>query len=273
MKYLVKNNDIWLWQTDFSLSETLDCGQAFRWVKIENEDGYQGFSDSNFLKITKDSDNDCFVFHNTSEGDFLNIWVEYFDLNTDYRVLKDRFSQDETLKKACEFAGGIRLLKQNSWEALCSFIISQNNNIPRIKGIVSRLCEAMGDETENGFTFPSAKTIADLCVDDLCPCRAGFRSRYIFDAATKVASGEIDLEQISKMPLDEAKKELMKICGVGTKVADCALLYGMYRVDAFPIDVWIKRVMGEYYPNGLPTCTKGVEGIAQQYLFHYIRNL
>lgn len=271
MEYIKKGQDIWLKQADFSLCETLDCGQAFRWTKIDDVNGYEGFSGSNYLKITQEKD--YFILHNKNEEEFNSIWADYFDLNTDYSILKKQFSADETLNKACEFASGIRLLRQNKWEALCSFIISQNNNIPRIKGIINRLCEAYGEKTEFGYTFPSAQKIAGMTVEDLAPIRAGFRARYIHDAATKVSSGELDLDEISMLPLDEAKKELMKICGVGVKVADCALLYGMYRIEAFPVDVWIKRVLLEYYPTGLPECIVGSEGIAQQYLFHYIRNL
>jgi N-glycosylase/DNA lyase len=270
MNYSISNNDIHLVQPDFSLDETLDCGQAFRWVKI-SDNTYQGFSADKPLIISED--NGEFIFHDTSEDVFLNYWCEYFDLNTDYSELKSKFSEDKTLKKACEFAPGIRLLKQDKWEALCSFIISQNNNIPRIKGIVERLCENFGEKKAFGYTFPTAERIASLSVEDLQPLRAGFRARYILDAAKRVASGEIDLDKISKLPLDEARAELMKICGVGIKVADCALLYGMYRLEFFPVDVWIKRVLEQYYPDGLPECIKGYEGIAQQYLFHYIRNL
>lgn len=270
MNYKYENNNIYLNQPDFSLDETLDCGQAFRWTKI-SDNTYQGFSADKPLKIGEE--NGTIVLYNTSEDEFLDYWCNYFDLATDYGRLKELFSQDETLKKACDFAPGIRLLKQNKWEALCSFIISQNNNIPRIKGIVERLCENFGDKKDLGYTFPSAETLSKLSVEDLQPLRAGFRARYILDAAKKVASGEIDLEVVSKLPLDEARTELMKICGVGVKVADCALLYGMYRLEFFPVDVWIRRVLDQYYPVGLPEYIKGFEGIAQQYLFHYIRNL
>ncbi|NLZ46595.1 MAG: DNA-3-methyladenine glycosylase 2 family protein [Clostridiales bacterium] len=227
--------------------------------------------------ITKNSDQDkvcdnvslntdTFIFHNTSKEDFLNIWVDYFDFNTDYGALKKQFSQDETLNKACRFAPGIRLLKQDKWEALCSFIISQNNNIPRIKGIISRLSEKYQG-------FPTYNQLADETVESLSFLRAGFRAKYLIDAAQKLASGELNLDIISKSDMDTARQSLMTIKGVGPKVAECALLYGMYRTEAFPVDVWIKRVMEEYYPNGLPKCVNGVEGIAQQYLFHYVRNL
>ncbi|MEG0615619.1 MAG: DNA glycosylase, partial [Oscillospiraceae bacterium] len=182
MDFIRRNNDIYLLQGDFELGETLDCGQAFRWEKIT--DGYDGFFLDRHLTVTKKDD--FFIFHDTSEEDFIKIWAEYFDLNTDYRELKRVFSEDETLKKACEFAGGIRLLKQDKWEALCSFIISQNNNIPRIKGIISRLCEA-----ENGF--PTAEKLAAKTADDLGYLRSGFRAKYIIDAAKKTAFGEVSL--------------------------------------------------------------------------------
>lgn len=262
MNFTASGKDIHLKQTDLNLAETLDCGQAFRWEKIT--DGYKGFFLNKPLTVT--AKRDYFIFHNTSEEDFLSTWSAYFDLNTDYSELKRIFSEDETLSKACTFAGGIRLLKQDKWEALCSFIISQNNNIPRIKGIISRLCEVSGG-------FPKPEQLANLSVEDLSYLRSGFRAKYILDASRKIASGEIDLDQISTVPLDEARKSLQTIIGVGPKVAECAILYGMYRVEAFPIDVWIKRVMAEYYPNGLPNFLLPYAGIAQQFLFHYIRNL
>lgn len=266
MNYKIANNDIILIQEDFNLDETLDCGQAFRWKKNADYTDltYTGAYLNHPLTISQHGN--TFIFHNTSEKDFLDIWVEYFDLNTDYSELKSEFSKDITLKKACEFAGGIRLLKQDKWEALCSFIISQNNNIPRIKGIIERLCEHY-----NGF--PKADQLACETPESIQFLRSGFRAKYIIDAAQKVSDGTINLNDIAKMPIDEARKELMQIKGVGKKVAECTLLYGMYRTDAFPVDVWIKRVMEQYYPNGLPESAIRNCGIAQQFLFHYIRNL
>ena len=198
--------------------------------------------------------------------DFENIWIDYFDFEKDYCEIKTRLSSDETLKKACEFAGGIRLLKQDSWECLCSFIISQNNNIPRIKTIIS-------DFASITDISPTASEMAQETVESLGYLRSGFRAKYLVDAACKTASGEINLREIKEMPIDDARKALMTIKGVGPKVAECVLLFGMHRCDAFPVDVWIKRVMEKYYPDGLPDCTKKIEGIAQQYLFHYVRNL
>ena len=144
------------------------------------------------------------------------------------------------MAKACKFASGIRLLRQDSWEVLCSFIISQNNNIPRIKGIISRLCEHYQG-------FPTPQELANENIDSLSFLRAGFRAKYILDASRLVASGELDLDKVAIMPIDDARKALMTIKGVGPKVAECALLFGMYRTEAFPIDVWIKRVLEEYY--------------------------
>ncbi|MBR6671042.1 MAG: DNA-3-methyladenine glycosylase 2 family protein [Ruminococcus sp.] len=267
MDYKKQNNDIILKQADFDLAETLDCGQAFRWKQIQTADGFDTTYSGFFLNkpLTISQKNDIFAFHNTTESDFLNIWADYFDLNTDYGELKNTFSSDNTLKKACEFAGGIRLLKQDSWECLCSFIISQNNNIPRIKGIISRLCEHYGG-------FPTPKQLAAETVDGLDYLRSGFRAKYIIDASQKVASGIVDLNNIADMDIQEARQSLMLIKGVGKKVAECVLLFGMYRTEAFPVDVWINRVMQEYYPQGIPDCAKNNCGIAQQYLFHYVRN-
>jgi N-glycosylase/DNA lyase len=175
------------------------------------------------------------------------------------------------LKSAAECAKGVVILRQEPWETLFSFIISQNNNIPRIKGIVERLCEAFGDGETGQKTFPSAETLSKLTVEDLAPLRSGFRAKYIVDAAQKVANGTVDFDAIEKNPIEFGREELQKINGVGAKVAECTLLYGFHKVEAFPIDVWVKRIMAEMYPDGLPECTKGTEGIAQQYLFHWRR--
>ena len=163
-------------------------------------------------------------------------------------------------------------MRQDPYEALCTFIISQNNNIKRIKGIVGRLCESFGDEIEDGvYGFPTAERLAKLTPDDLAPLRAGFRNRYIIDSAKKVASGEVDLELCKTADYEAALAELMKITGVGVKVADCTLLFGMYRVEAFPIDVWMKRAMEKLFPGMTAADFGEYAGIAQQYIFHYSR--
>ena len=185
-----------------------------------------------------------------------------------------KLSRDGSLKKAISAYPGIRILRQDPWEALCSFIISQNNNIPRIKGIIDRLCTALGDDLGDGdFSFPSPERILEAGAEGLAPLRAGFRVKYRLDAAEKVANGTVDFDKIKKASPEEGAEELKKIKGVGDKVAACALLYGFGKVDALPVDVWVKKILAELYPGGLPDCTEGVRGIAQQYLFHWRRNL
>lgn len=255
----------------FSLSQTLDCGQAFRFFE---EDGvWQGVVGNRLLKM-KQTDGGVCYFDITAE-EFCEKYYDYFTLGFDYAALQHELCADDTLKKAIDFAGGIRLLKQDKWETLCSFIISQNNNIPRIKGIISRLCETFGDKISgcDEYTFPTADKIAKLSVDDLAPLRSGFRAKYILDAAKKVSCDEIDFDLLETAPLDDARAELMKIKGVGPKVAECVLLFSCSRFDAFPLDVWMKRVMAVLYPSGLPECALQYRGIAQQYLFHYSRSI
>ncbi len=263
MDYSIDGNDIILKQPDFDLDDTLDCGQAFRWEKI-GEKSYKGAFLNKPLVISSEAEKGVFRLHDTTCEDMERVWADYFDLSTDYGELKRQFSEDETLAKACDYAGGIRILRQDKWEALSSFIISQNNNIPRIKGIIGRLCEHYKG-------YPAYSDMAEETAGSLGFLRAGFRAKYLVDAVSRISSGEIDLEAISGMDISDARKTLQTIKGVGPKVAECALLFGFYRLEAFPVDVWVKRVMANWYPNGLPKCTKGCEGVAQQYLFHYIR--
>ena len=270
MRTVIKDKDIILYDLkNFNLRETLDCGQAFRWT--ENEDGsWQGVAFGKYLRLS--ADDEKIIFHDTTEKDFLDIWKNYFDLDRDYGKIITAISENEVLKTASGFAGGIRILRQDPWEALCSFIISQNNNIPRIKGIVERLCKAFGEKIAEGlYSFPSAERVADLSLEDLAPLRSGFRAKYILDAARKVASGEVDLNAIRTEQTDLARNELMKIYGVGEKVADCTLLFGLSHIDAFPKDVWIKRAMVKLFDGELPLCALPYAGIAQQYIFHYAR--
>ena len=261
MRYEISGNDIVLYEDDLELDDVLDTGQAFRWDRI-GENAYFGHCLDHALEISGTKGR--FVLKDTTEEVFLNVWYPYFDLGTDYSALREIYSKDKTLCAACEFSRGIRLLRQDSWEALVSFIFSSNNNITRIKGIIARLAEHYGH-------FPTAKELSIETVDSLGYLRSGFRAKYIIDAAQKVASGEVDLEAVAKMPYEQAKAELMKIKGVGPKVADCVLLCGMYKAEAFPIDVWMKRVMEEYYSDGFPAEFYETQGIAQLYLFNYIR--
>lgn len=256
----------------FDLPLTLDCGQAFRW-RQEEDGSFKGAAFGKFLHISQETDG-TLVFYNTSDEEFNEIWKHYFDLERDYETLCEDFCRsDESLKTAVEAYPGIRILNQEPWEALCSFIISQNNNIPRIKGIVERFCHLLGDPLEDGFySFPTAEKMANLTVEDLAPLRAGFRAKYLLDAARKVCDGTVNLEELPQMDIDEARAELQQICGVGPKVAECVLLYSCGKTEAFPKDVWVKRILEELYPDGLPECISGVQGIAQQFLFHWRRN-
>ena len=263
MDYYAKNSDIILRQSDFDLAQTLDCGQAFRWKNCG--DYWQGFCLDKSLKISQNGD--IFTFFDTSEQQFLEIWADYFDLKCDYGKIKQRFAEAcPVLQKACNECGGIRILRQNFWETLVSFIFSQQNNIPRIKKIINSLCEMFG-------TFPDAKTLSQCTVEDLEPLRSGFRAKYIIDAAQKVSGGAISSDMLCNMPTEQALKALMQIKGVGPKVASCVVLFSAHKTDAFPVDVWMKRILAEHYPNGFPENLADMQGVAQQYLFHYFRTL
>lgn len=255
MNYYLKNG--------CSLVQTLESGQCFRWERLE--DGlYTGFAGGRRLKVRQDEGGITLI--DVREED-IPYWEHYFDSETDYNAIIEQFSVDETLKKASESNRGLRILRQEPFETLISFIISQNNNIPRIRGIIERLCGEFG---ENGG-FPTAERLAGLDETALAPLRAGFRARYILDAAKRTASGEIDLSSIYGMEYDEGKALLKRIVGVGDKVADCVLLFAYHKTEAFPTDVWIKRIVAEYYKGGLPECMGQYKGIAQQYLFEYFR--
>lgn len=266
-----KNNNVYIKSNSFDLRQTLDCGQSFRFSSDENG-VWKGIVKRKILCLHKE--NDFIIIENMTEEEFKNDFFEYFTFDIDYSEVKEKLSADETLKKAIKCSPGIRILKQDKFETVCSFIFSQNNNIPRIKGIIERFCENFGEKIDNeNYAFPTVEKIADLEVEDLAPIRAGFRAKYIIDAARKVHSGEVDLESLEKLSLEEARTELMKIKGIGPKVADCVLLFSCKQLSAFPQDVWIKKVMSELYPNGLPEYVKGIEGIAQQYLFDYARSI
>ena len=265
-----KNNNAYISVPDgLDLPHTLDCGQAFRWE--ETESGvWRGTAYGKYLELKKAEDGTLVLF-NTTESDFNGIWRKYFDLDRDYNAVNAQIGKNEILKSAAEYSSGIRILNQEPWETLCSFIISQNNNIKRIKGIISRFCDNFGEDKGNFHAFPTAEKTAALTLDDLAVLRSGFRAKYILDAAQKVASGEIDLERLKAVSTDNAREELMKIKGVGPKVADCALLFSLCHIDAFPKDVWIKRAMQALFGGELPDEAKPYAGIAQQYIFFYAR--
>lgn len=258
---------------DFNLQHIFECGQCFRW-NCDTNGNYMGVVGNNVITAF---DTDKGVKIDGADDDFLS---EYFDLKRDYSKIKLSFNDDEILKKAFKYGYGIRLLKQDPWETTVSFIISANNNIPRIKKIIELLCANFGEKIKDEhYTFPSAEKLADLTAEDLGVIKSGFRAKYIIDAAKIVASGEIDLNSIYALPSNEGRTMLKKIKGVGDKVADCILLFAYAKYDVFPKDVWIKRILEVLY-NVTPTDFEkfaydkfgDLAGFAQQYLFFYGRD-
>ncbi len=257
----------------FDVTQTFDCGQCFRFDIEENR--ARGHAFGREVTFTQLSDTQLEI--DCTEEEYEKIWKSYLGLDTDYEKLRSEIltlrPSDEKLKVAMEFGKGIRILRQDPWETLCSFIISQNNNIPRIKKIIASLCKA-GAELEGGsdVAFPKPETLLKMGVDGLFALRTGFRAGYLYDAALKVSSGEIDLDSVFSLSLAEAETELCKIKGVGPKVAACTLLFGFGKLDAFPIDVWVKRVISEYYGGDVAPSDFGTyAGLAQQYLFYHRR--
>lgn len=271
MKYKIISNGIKVYNVKpLNLCQTLDCGQSFRWQK-NKDNTFTGIAYKRIITVKKE--NNDFIIYNTNEKDFNKIWKNYFDLTLDYnKVLNNIKNIHPVLKDASRYASGIRILQQEPFETLCTFIISQNNNIKRIKGIVSRFCETFGKNLgNNNFAFPDVKDIYNINEEDLAPLRAGFRNRYLIDCIQKVHSGEVDLSLCYTAPYKKAQEELMKIVGVGPKVADCVLLFAFHRLESFPLDVWMKRAMKNLFPELTPKDFGPYAGIAQQYIFHYSR--
>lgn len=258
----------------FNLEATLNCGQCFRWEQ-QDDGSYSGVVRGELLNIA--TYDDIIAFKNTSEETVEKLWKDYFDLNTNYEEIAQELGKvSPNMSNAIKYAPGIRILRQEAFEALCSFIISQNNNIPRIKKIISLLCEKYGKvckNNENYYEFPTSEVIASLKPQDLREIGCGFRDTYLIDAAKKVENKKIDLKLINEMPIDEARLELQKIKGVGPKVAECTLLYGMHRMECFPKDVWIKRAMTDLFPNVNYEIFGKNAGIAQQYIYHFYRSI
>ena len=254
-----------------NLAQTLDCGQSFRFYPVTletNIPAWRGVAFSRGLTVYQDENNDLVL--DCTEQEFRDIWFDYFDFNTDYKKSREVLSAlHPALKEAAEFAGGIRILKQEPFEALCSFIISQNNNIPRIKKIISALCERYG---ENG-AFPTADALVEAGEEGIFALKTGFRAGYIYDAAVKVKTGEVVLDDIAKCEdYEKCTDMLCSIKGVGPKVSSCVLLFGFGKTEAFPIDVWMKRSLALHFPDGFDPKPLGkYAGIAQQYMFYHER--
>lgn len=258
-----------------NLKNTFTCGQCFRWVQT-GKDTYRGIIGQAIFKAKKVSEGVLLHSESGFTVDSKAFIKNYFDVFTDYKsVLEHICKKSMWIEKAVKFSPGIIILKQDPWETLCSFIISQNNNIPRIKGIIERLCANFGEKIKDNFcSFPSAETLSKLKEEDLLSIRSGFRAKYIIDAARKVFLGEVDLLKIKNIPTDLARLELMKIKGVGEKVADCTLLYAYHRLEVAPKDVWIKRIISTFFPGtkDLKEIFGNFAGLAQIYLFNYVRN-
>ena len=256
---------------ELSSYKTFECGQCFRWNADENG-GYVGVASGRAARVFTRGG---MAVIECDEAD-IGFWREYLDMDTDYVKARESVMLGEYLTECAEYGRGIRILRQDKWEALCSFIISQCNNIPRIKSIVEKLCAMFGEAMETPwgvkYSFPTASRVALLEEPELAPLRSGYRAAYIINAARAVASGDIDLEYAATLDGNEARKYLKSLNGVGDKVANCAVLFGLHRMDAFPVDVWIKRALKENLPAGFDPATLGdYAGLAQQYMFFHAR--
>ena len=266
---------------DFDLAQTMECGQCFHFVRIDDEE-YEISAFGKYIRVRQEKDS--LIFFDTSKKDVENIWIKYFDLERDYGKIK-RFivRRSPELKDIVKKNNGIRILNQEFFETLMSFIISQNNRIPRIKALVASISEKWGNKlTDNMYSFPNAKQIEKVCEDDFRGLKTGFRAAYLCDAIEKVLKGDIAEKVLRTSSLKECEDLLCNIKGVGPKVANCIMLFSLGKREAFPIDVWMKRIMEELYFDGKEQCLKTIAalasdkfgeygGYAQQYLFAYAR--
>ena len=272
----------------FELADIFDCGQCFRWNKQEDE-SYTGVIKNAVINV-KQTDNKI-VFKGISENNLSEVVKEYFDLDMDYQGLKSKLSKiDEFMKESIEFGDGIRILNQDLWECIISFIISANNNIPRIKKIIEAISKKYGKkvlfENKEYYFFPTIKELSKATVEELRELGTGFRDKRIFNTTQMLYNKTIDLEEIKNMQdSNKIRETLLKLDGVGPKVADCIMLFSLKRFDVFPIDVWVRRVMNDLYihkeneedvnkkelQNLAKEKYKDLAGIAQQYLFYWRR--
>ena len=287
------------------LADTLECGQAFRYEKLADEADYVEYLTVAYGRIINVGQRQAgeLIFYDKWDEEYEKVVRRYFDMDTDYEIIRqDILSRTDSqwLKDAAECAKGIVILKQEPWETLFSFIISQNNNIPRIRKIIRTISAEYGENLAKSegrgvcpikaegrfpgcaeckqcgicYSFPTPSDIIDN-PEGLLPSKPGFRYKYLVNAAERVAFGETSLAEIDLVhKYDHTVDELKKILGVGDKVASCAALFGFGNLEAFPIDVWMRRAIDEYFDGDLDPKTLGpYAGVAQQYIFHYIRNL
>ena len=269
---------------DFNIKHILECGQCFRWSAAP-DGSYLLIAMDRIIRIRSSEAQHMVWIENTTPDEVQQIWAPYFDLLTDYGEIKKTLCQDAVLKKAIPFGSGIRILRQDLWETILSFIISANNNIPRIKQIIHALCVAYGRpipfEGRLYYAFPTKDRLTACVRSDYDCCRAGFRGRYLYETVRILGEGAVDLERLGQLETAEAKRELMKLMGVGSKVADCILLFALHRTEVYPVDVWVKKVTEDFYLKretslaGITQFAKdkfgSLAGYAQQYLFYYGR--
>mgnify|MGYP001000210862 FL=1 len=269
---------------DFDPKHIFECGQAFRWRR-EDDDSYTAIHGGKIINVKNDNEN--IIFSNTNEEDFQNIWYNYFDLQTDYGKIKAELSKDKVLEEAIKFGEGIRILNQDPYETTISFIISANNQIPRIKKSIELISENYGEfigeyKGKKYYSFPEPEVLANTDEKELEEkCKVGYRSKYIVNTSKMIYNKEVNLDELYSIKTKDAKEILMKLPGVGPKVSDCILLFSLNKNDAFPVDVWVKRVMEHFYlkeDTKLKDISKYADekfgdlgGFAQQYLFYYAR--
>jgi N-glycosylase/DNA lyase len=268
---------------DFDIEQTLECGQCFHFVKLDEKE--YGLSARNRLLHIKQIGNEL-ILYQTDKAEYESVWKTYFDMDRDYRMIKKQLlSVDNKLGDAIHTMQGVRILKQDFFEMLISFIISQNKQIPHIKKIVAELSEKYGTylgqiAQHKFYTFPSAQQLSVATEEDLRQCKTGFRAPYICDAVEKINSGIITADFLQGTSIKECEEMLQRIKGVGSKVASCVMLFGLEKREAFPVDVWIKRIMEFLYFEGADTPKETIAsfakerfgaygGYAQQYLFYY----
>ncbi len=268
---------------DFNPVHTFECGQCFRWNR-QDDGGFIGVAKNRVVKISFDGIK--LEIENSNSKDFIDIWYDYLDLGTDYSAIKQKLSEEDSImRKAVEFGYGIRILRQDIWETLISFILSANNRIPMIMRTVESISKKYGEEADfcggNYYLFPGVETLSNVELCDLQICGGGFRCKYLDKTIKMVNGGAVDLSGIETIKTATARDELKKFPGVGDKVADCTLLYGAARHEVFPTDVWVKRIMEILY-FGREASMDEIQkfanekfgefaGYAQQYLFYYAR--
>jgi len=265
----------------FDINDTLLCGQVFRFEQT-SDNAYFIIAGERGVNIKQDGD--TFFISPCDIPTFENVWLDYFDLKRDYIKIKENLAaNDSVMERAIGFGGGIRILNQDRFETLLSFIISQNKQIAGIKKIIGDMARAYGKDMGGYYAFPDAATLSRLSVSDFAALKTGFRARYLADAVRKVYTNAVKLYPAPGTPTQAIRDGLMKIDGVGPKVANCALLFSFGRRESFPIDVWVLRALEKLYFNGKKISLQEAGafalekfgeygGYAQQYLFYYMRS-